>query len=332
MKILKPSRLKSGDTIGIIAPASSAALIKSENLEMAKNKLESFGFKVLYGKNIFKTYKLGVENISEKVSDIHEMFLDKKVKAIMAVIGGYTSNQLLPYLDYKLIKKNPKIFIGYSDITALQNTIFAKAGLITFSGPCFANFAQTQKPFDFEEYYFKRLLIEGEGNIKIKEAEFWADDQWWKTPRSKRILKKNEGWRIIKNGKAIGTIIGGNLSTLLLLISTPFCPSFKNKILFIEEDPEIGVGMIERMFFQLRQTGLLSQIKGLTIGRFHSKVGIDKETEKRLLTGLTNIYKIPVISNVDFGHTNPMITFPIGGECEIDTEKRLIKFIEKSVL
>lgn len=330
-KMIKPPRLKEGDTVGIIAPASSASLIKEENLAMAQKMLETLRIKSAYSKNAFNKYQISPEGIKEKIEDIHDVFSNKKVKAVMAVIGGYTSNQLLPYLDFELIKKNPKILIGFSDITALQNAIFVKTGLITFSGPCFATLAQTQEPFGFEKEYFKKILIDGASDVEIRESEYWADDEWWKTPKNKRELKKNEGWRIIKKGRAKGIIIGGNLSTFLLLVGTPYCPNFNNKILFLEEDPEIKLGMIERNLFQLRETGNFSQIKGLVIGRFGSRLNLDVKDEIDLIKGAFGNYKFPIITNVDFGHTNPMITFPVGGQCEINTDAKLIKFIGQQV-
>jgi len=329
MKIIIPPKLKYNDIIGIIAPASSARLIKIENLNLAKKNLESLGFRVLYGRNIFKSNNTSISSIKARLLDFHQMFKSKEVKGIMAAIGGYTSNQLLPFINYALIKKYPKIFIGYSDITVLQNVIFKKTGLITFSGPCFATFAQTHPPFDFELKYFKKILIDGESDIIIRASKLWAEDEWWKMLHKPRKLKKNAGWRIINDGKASGRVIGGNLSTFLLLLKTPYCPSFKNKILFIEEDPCVNRGTIERMIIQLFQILDFKQIRGLAIGRFGSASNFTRNEEEKLLKTLISTFNIniPIISNLDFGHTNPMITFPIGGECEIDTRKKLIKFI-----
>ena len=325
MQIIKPEKLKAGDSIGIVAPATSASLISKRNLDMAKKKLESFGLNVIYGKNIFKHHKLSIDGIKERINDLHSMFSSKKIKGIMAVIGGYSSNQLLPYLDYDLIRKNPKVFVGYSDITALQNAIFQKTGLITFSGPCFASFAQTHSPCEFEEEYFKKILMGRDFNVKLRPSKIWADDEWWKTPEKKRELKRNNGWKYIKKGKAKGIIIGGNLSTFLLLLGTAYLPDLRNKILFIEEDPEMNRGMIERMFTQLSQNNYFNKISGLVIGRFSSKTNFSEKEEKKFLQTITLGLDIPVISNLDFGHTSPIITFPIGGTCEIDTSKNLIR-------
>ncbi|MFH1161890.1 MAG: S66 peptidase family protein [Candidatus Jorgensenbacteria bacterium] len=331
MEIIKPPRLKCGDLIGVVAPASSASLIKKGNLKLAKKNLESLGFKVQYGKNIFRFSELSTDSIKPRLTDFHHMFKSKSIKAVMAVIGGYTSNQLLPFIDFKLIKNNPKIFIGFSDVTALQNAIFTKTGLITFSGPCFATMAQTEPPFNFELKYFKKVLMDGESDIIVEPSKTWAEDEWWQTPRKHRQLMKNGGWRFIKAGSAEGEIIGGNLSTFLLLLKTPYCPSFKNKILFIEEDPCMNKGMIERMLTQLVQLSDFRKLRGLVIGRFGSRSGLASKEEGELLKILVSNFDIPVVSNLDFGHTSPMITFPIGGRCEINTQRSLIKFKGSSV-
>lgn len=325
MRIIKPEKLKAGDFIGIVAPATSASLILERNLDLAKKSLKSFGLNVIYGKNIFEHHKFSLDGIKERINDFHSMFSSKKIKGIMAVIGGYYSNQLLPYLDYNLIRKNPKVFVGYSDITALQNAILKKTGLVTFSGPCFASFAQTHPPYEFEKEYFKEILMSKNLDIKLRPSKVWADDEWWKKPTSPRKLKKNKGWRFIKNGEAKGLIIGGNLSTFLLLFGTDFLPNLSDKILFIEEDPVMNIGMIERMMTQLSQNHNFRSIKGLVLGRFASRVGLTEEKEKRLLKIMTSGLNIPIVSNLDFGHTNPMITFPIGGQCEINTSKNLIR-------
>jgi muramoyltetrapeptide carboxypeptidase LdcA involved in peptidoglycan recycling len=330
MKTIKAQRLKRGDFIGIIAPAASASLVKKENLELAQKNLESLGLEIVYGKNIFKSGSSYAEDIKLRLEDFHRMFRDQKIKAVMAVIGGFASNQLLPFIDYEMIRKHPKIFLGYSDITALQNAIFRKTGLITFSGPCFATFAQKYPPFDFELKYFKRILIDGESDIIFKASDVWAEDEWWKAPYNKiRELKKNKGWKIINNGKAKGQIIGGNLSTFLLLLKTQYCPNFKNKILFIEEDPCMNKGMIVRMITQLFQLQDFKQIRALVVGRFGSASNFTDEG--KFFKALNSNINIPIVSNLDFGHTNPIITFSIGGECEIDTNKKLIKLIGSPV-
>ncbi len=325
MKTLRPSKLEVGNSIGIIAPAASGAIFPKWELDTAKKKLETLGLRVIYGKNVFKKHALLSDGIQEKVDDLHAMFASKEVAGIMAITGGYSSNQLLPHLDFELIRKNPKFFIGYSDITALQNAMFQKTGLVTFSGPCFANFAQSMPPFAFEEESFKTMAFGKNFNVDVKPSETWADDEWWKDPGQARRLKKNRGWNYLQHGRTKGIIVGGNLSTFLLLLGTPYAPSIKDKILFIEEDPEMNRGMIERMFAQLGEQKDIQKIKGLVIGRFSSKTGFKDEEVKRMIDAMELPVNIPIMANLDFGHTNPIMTFPIGGTCEIDAHRSLLR-------
>ena len=325
MKLISPPKLKKGDWISVVAPSSSASLITSKNLDLAKRCLEGWGLKVVYGKHIFNKYRNSLEGIRGKLADLHTAFSDKRISAVMSVIGGYSANELLPYLNYHLFRENPKIFVGYSDTTVLQNAIFEKSGLITFSGPAFATLAQTQTPFEYEKDHLKHVLMNPERMSFVKPAKHWAEDAWWKNPKKPRQLHTSPGWRVIYPGKTRGVIVGGNLSSFLLLLGTPCAPSLRNKIIFLEEDPEMNLSMIQRSLVQVSQNKEVNQLRGVIVGRFSSRVGLRPQWEVRLLKRLFRPNVI-LVSNVDFGHTNPMITFPVGGECEVDTAKSLIRF------
>lgn len=332
LRIIKPKKLKRGDLVRIIAPSESASLISEEIIEVAENRLKNFGLRVSYGKNIFKKMGYMAGSEQERAKDINEAFSNKEVKMVIAAIGGYTSNQLLPLIDYKNIIKNPKIFIGYSDVNALNNAIFEKTGLITFSGPMFATLGQ-KKPFNFEIESFKDILWGRKKRIVITASDKWAEDKWWKNPNKERNIKENKGWIIINEGITKGKIIGGNISTFSLLIGTEYMPDVKNKILFLEEEGIFSCGFIDRFLVQYKQSGIFKKVKGVVFGRFETRSKFSKNyiTEKELFRRIFKEFNIPVIAGVDFGHTNPMITFPIGGECKIDTYSKTI-VIKKSVL
>src|SRR5699024_2083738 len=155
---------------------------------------------------------------------------DKNVKAILTVIGGYNVNQILDYIDYDLIKENPKIICGFSDITALTNAIYAKAGMITYSGPHFSSFGM-KKGFEYTEKYFKKMLMQSE-SIEIESSNEWSNDSWFKNQENRTFIK-NVGMKIINEGEAEGKIIGGNLCTLNLLQGTEYMPDLEETILFI---------------------------------------------------------------------------------------------------
>ena len=318
-----PSKLKKGDEIRIIAPSRTMKLISEEGKKLAEEKLKSLGFKVTYGKNIYESDEFDSSSVKSRVEDLHEAFRDKNVKAILTVIGGFNSNQILRYLDYNLIKKNPKIICGYSDITALNNAIYKKTGLVTYSGPHFSSFGM-KKGFDYSLDYFKKCLIE-EKEFEIKASKEWSDDKWY-LDQEKREFMKNNGFLVINEGKAEGEIIGANLCTFNLLQGTEYMPNFKNNILFIEDDYESKPHHFDRDLQSLIHLPDFNQIKGIVIGRFQKASEMTNEKLIKIIKTKKELNNIPVIANLDFGHTTPIFTFPIGGKVSISSNE--IKVLE----
>ncbi len=225
-------KLREGDEIRVIAPSRSMSLLSEDVKKIAKERLEKLGFKVSFGKHVNESDEFISSSIKSRVADLHEAFKDKNVKAILTVIGGFSSNQLLSSIDWDLIKNNPKILCGYSDITALQNSIFKETGLVTYSGPHFSSFGM-KKGFEYIEEYFKKCLMKDE-SFELESSKEWSDDAWY-MDQENRTFEKNEGFLVINKGKAKGTIIGANLCTFNLLHGTEFIPNFKDTILFIED-------------------------------------------------------------------------------------------------
>ncbi|CAH0347356.1 putative murein peptide carboxypeptidase [Bacillus sp. CECT 9360] len=203
-----PSTLKAGDEIRIIAPSRSMAIIKGEQREIAEDRLKQLGFNVTYGKNINDHDEFFSNSIEARVEDLHEAFADRNVKGILTVIGGYNANQLLRSIDYELIRRNPKVFCGYSDITGLNLAILQKAGLVSYSGPHFSTFG-VKAGFEYTQDYFLKAVTEAK-EYTIEASETWSDDAWF-LDQHNRTFHKNEGYRILQEGAAEGTIIGGNL-------------------------------------------------------------------------------------------------------------------------
>lgn len=323
MKIF-PDKLKKGDEVRIIAPASSLKIVSPENINYAIKSLEELGLKVSFGKHVNEIDIFSTSSIKSRIEDLHAAFADKNVKAILAVIGGSSSNQLLKYIDYDLIKQNPKIFCGYSDITALQNAIYHKTGLVTYSGIHFSSFAM-QKGFKYCLDYFRKIFFD-KGEINIKPSDSWSDDAWF-MDQENRVFHKNNGYTIINAGEAEGTIIGGNLCTFQLLHGTEYMPSIEDTILFIEADAIAGehcVVEFDRDLQSLIHQQNFESVKALVIGRFESKFGMDLEKLKLLINSKQELRNIPIIANADFGHTMPMFTFPIGGVCKIKATKNSV--------
>lgn len=316
-----PNKLKIDDEIRVIAPSRSMKILREEVIRIAKGRLEQLGFKVTFGKNVMHSINddFGCATISDRVEDLHEAFKDKKVKAILTVTGGYNVNQLLDYIDYDLIKENPKIICGFSDITALLNSIYTKTGLVTYYGPHFSSFGM-KYGFDYTMKYFKDMLMDRK-DVFIENSELWSDDSWYKEQENREFIN-NDGMKIIKSGKAEGKIIGGNLCTLNLLQGTEYMPDAANSILFLEDDDLVGNEFIREFDRDLQS--LLhhlkgKKIKGLVIGRAEKKSNMNEQKWKEIIETKRELMDIPVMINANFGHTTPIFTFPIGGYTTIDT-------------
>ncbi|MEA3449391.1 MAG: S66 peptidase family protein [Patescibacteria group bacterium] len=329
IKKILPSRLKKGSSIGVIAPADPVKNIHPDDVvQRAYDYLSDKGFNIIEGKSTQEsTKKHTAGTIDLRVNDIHEFIKNDEVDCIMAYWGGFNSNQLLDQLDYELIKNNPKIIIGYSDITALITAITTKTGLVTFSGPGVISFAKPE-PFNYTWEYFKKMCIDPQDQLLYEASPDYADDLYFlREDDNHRIKQKNEGLKIFKEGKAEGEIVAGNLQTLLILVGTKYLPDMTGKILFIEEDETSTPAHFDRFLMQCRQIGWFHKIKGLVIGRFTEHSKFDKEDSlEDLLKMYFNDAKFPVLYNMDFGHSDPMITIPHGGGVKIDSGKKEIIF------
>ncbi|MCX6796361.1 MAG: LD-carboxypeptidase [Candidatus Falkowbacteria bacterium] len=309
-----PKKLMKGDEIRIIAPSSSLGIISQENRELAIKRLGKLGLKISYSKNAEEIDEFESSSIESRVSDLHEAFLDKNVSGILAAIGGFNVNQILKYLNYDLIRNNPKIICGYSDITALSIAIYAKTGLVNYSGPAFANFGMI-KGLDYTIDYFKKCLMNND-SFEVVSSEKWSDDKWY-LDQEKRKFIKNNGELLINEGEAEGKIIGGNLCTLNLLIGTEFMPSIKNSILFLEDDEESKLKHFDRNLQSLLHQPEFSQARGLVIGRFQKVSEATNEKIIKMIKTKKELDDIPIVANLDFGHTSPLLTFPIGGKAKL---------------
>lgn len=323
-----PNKLNVGDEIRVIAPSRSMKTLNEEVIKIAKKRLQQMGFSITFGKNVMNSINddFGCASISDRIEDLHEAIQDKNVKAILTVIGGYNINQLLDYIDYPLIKENPKILCGFSDITALSNAIYAKTGIVTYYGPHFSSFGM-KYGFDYTMNYFKNMLMH-DGEIIIENSEEWSDDSWYKEQEDRDFIK-NDGMKIINNGKGEGTIIGGNLCTLNLLQGTEYMPDANNSILFLEDDDLTGNEFIKEfdrnlqsLFHHLKG----KNIRGIVIGRAEKGTNMNTKKWKEIIETKKELMDIPVIIDANFGHTTPIFTFPIGGHATIDaTETVKIK-------
>jgi len=181
-----PNKLNVGDEVRVIAPAKSLAIISKETREIANKRIEELGLKISFGKHVDEMDDFASSSVESRIEDLHEAFSDKNVKAVFTVIGGFNSNQLLKYIDWDLIKKNPKIICGYSDITALNDSIFVKTGLVTYSAPQYSTFGQ-KLYFDYTLDYFKKCLFKNDP-FEVKPSESWSDDKWYKDQDNRKLI------------------------------------------------------------------------------------------------------------------------------------------------
>lgn len=316
-----PQKLKAGDEVRVIAPSRSMAILGEDCKKIATERLETLGLKVTFGKHVMEADSDYLcASVESRVEDLNEAFKDKNVKAILTVIGGFNSNQLLDYIDYEAIKENPKIFCGFSDITALSNSIHAKTGLVTYSGPHYSSFGML-KGFEYTMEYFKKMFFE-DSEFEIESSKQWSDDAWFINQENREFLE-NDGMFIINEGVAEGNIIGGNLCTLNLLQGTPYMPDISNKVLFLEDDDMAGkiyLMEFDRNLQSLMHIPEFKTVKGIVIGRSQKATEMNKEKWIKLIKGKKELNNIPVIAGADFGHSTPIFTYPIGGYAKLEAK------------
>lgn len=324
---IKPIKIKKGAHIRVIAPARSLKLLSDDNKKEAVERLKKFGFKLSFGKHVDEIDEFNSSSVESRVEDLHDAFADKKVDAILTVIGGYNSNQLLNRIDYKLISQNPKILCGFSDITALANAITAKTGMITYVGPHFSSWAM-KYGFEHSLENFIKCCME-ESAFDLVPSKEWSDDPWY-LDQEKRDFISNEGCWVLNAGYAVGRIVGGHVRCLNALQGTEYWPSLDDAILVLEEDSEINPPLFDRQLQSLIYQLDFSGVKGILIGRFQKEAKMTKELLWKIISTKKELRNIPIIANIDFGHTTPIFTMPIGGSLEIaaNIESAKIRVIE----
>ena len=304
-----PTKLKKGDTIGVIAPSNYIEKDDLEYINASIALMEASGFKVKFGKYVFED-TLGYGTSPEKrAADINWAFTDGEVKAIMCVKGGEDSNTTLDYIDYEMIKKHPKIICGFSDNTSILNAIHEKTGLVTYHGPTFKSLTSWETGYAYKQ--FIKTFAENTESLIMGEPE--------------------DEYTTIQAGQATGELVGGNLSLFTKLVCGKYAVNVQDKILFLEElGFEAAPEMVNSNIYYLKQNGVFDRISGLWIGNYEhpSKVSI----EKIIKNAIEDEYKFPIIKSDNFGHIDKKIIIPIGTKAEINTNEKIkIKLVEKCV-
>lgn len=306
--VLHPKALRPGDTVALIAPSTHVS--DPDRLQAVSRTVEYFGLKPKFGRNVRKKWGYAGGTIDERLDDLHAAFSDQEVKAVFCIRGGYAAGQLLDRIDYKLIERNPKIFIGYSDITAMHLAIHKLTGLVTFHGPV------TTSPFtSYTQDCYKRALF---GTRPLGALT---------NPAESNAFRPNHHIRTIRSGTARGKLMGGNMSLICSTMGTPYEIDTRGKILFIEDVDEQAY-TIDRMLTQLRLAGKLQQAAGIVWGECSDCGPKDYKpsfTEGNFSVGevVDNILgslKVPVVSGLTIGHTADQLTLPLGLDATLDAD------------
>lgn len=291
-----PRKLEIGDTIGVVAPSNPIVGENIEEVEKAKEIVEKLGFKVKFSKNLFSNTNEYSATAKEKAEDINKMFAEEEVKMIWCAKGGENSNSVFEYLDYELIRKNPKIICGYSDITSITNMITEKTGLVTFSSTNFKTIATDETNYSLKEV-LKRFV---HGSLELGETQ--------------------EGYKTIKSGVAEGELIGGNLSLTRGMVAGKYNIDFTDKILFLEElGFETGPALASNYLYYMKQNGVFDKVKGIWIGNYTHESEI--QLEKILLDVIGDSFRGPIIKSENFGHIENKTVIPIGIKARINTSE-----------
>jgi muramoyltetrapeptide carboxypeptidase len=317
--VLKPKRLAPGQTVMLVAPAN--ATFNTVELQIAKESLEALGFTVKIGAHLLDRHGYLAGDDKARADDINTAFADKTVAAVHAIRGGWGSARLLPHLDFDAIRRNPKILIGYSDITALLLAINAKTGLVTFHGPIGLG--------RWDEYsldYYKRVLFDGE---RVAYAN--------KHGLSERNALTQVDFRTqtITPGKARGRLVGGNLTVMTTILGSPYLPAWEDTILFTEDVHE-DYYRIDRMLTQLGLAGVLGKIKGFVFGSC-SECGpgdgnFGALTLEEIFADHIKPLGVPAWQGAMIGHSQPQWTLPEGAQVEIDATAGTLTLLESPVL
>ena len=305
-----PVKLRPGDEVRVVSPAVSLGFIPEYQRTLAERRFEALGLRCTFSRNAEVLDRFDSSPVEARVSDLHEAFADPEVRGIFTTLGGYNSNQLLDYLDYDLIGANPRIFCGFSDITALATAIHARTGLVTYSGPHFTTFGM-KRGIEYTTEYFQRCLMREEP-FEVPPADHWSDDPWYEDQENRDFVP-NPGYEVIHEGEAEGKLLGGNLGTLALLFGTPYMPELEGSLLLLEDDEEeSAVGFDRHLQSLIHQPGFAG-VRGLVIGRFQRASEMDLDTLRAIIESKRELDGLPVFANASFGHTTPQFTFPIGG-------------------
>ena len=335
--LLRPPALRPGGTIGVVSPSWGGPAAYPHRVERGVRFLQSRGYRVVLGRHATGSRGYVSGTPEERVRDLHGFFADPDVQAIVAAIGGDHSCHLLPLLDRDLIRRNPTILVGFSDVTVLNLAIHAATGLVTFNGPALmTDFGEYPEPPPYTLDSFFRVVTRSEPAGLLTPSPTWTEEflDW----REKldltrpRALQPSSGWTWLKPGHAVGPLIGGCLESMQHLRGTPYWPEFAGAIWFFETSEIVPPPAdVDAVLQDYENMGVLGRISGLLVGRPYRYTDRQKAELHAVLLERTRPYGFPIVADVDFGHTAPQLTLPIGCRAEVDAAARRIAILDAAV-
>ena len=335
---MRPPRLREGDTVGVISPSWGGGAEYPHRVERGVKYLESSGFLVKIAPHAMNSAGYVSDTPENRAADIHAMFGDPDVRAIFVTIGGDHSCHLLPLLDWDLIRSNPKIFVGWSDAHVLSVAIWKTTGLVTFNGPpIMVEIADYPSMPDYSERHMIRVLCAPEPLGVVRPSDWWTEEILdWDTKEDlvrARTRRESDGWTWLKGGAAEGVLAGGCLETIQHLRGTPYWPGWEGNILFLETseekpDPE----RVDGMLMDYENMGVFERIRGLLFGRPMFYEPDEREQLREVILERTAKYDFPVVADMDFGHTSPMLTLPVGCRALVDADRERFEVLDPATL
>ena len=336
--MIRPPRLQPGDTVGIVSPSWGGAGLFPHRVERGLDALRLLGFKVKLAPHSLNQHGFVSASAQDRAQDIHDLFRDPQVRAIISAIGGDHSCHLLPWLDFDLIQRNPKIFMGFSDITVLNIAIWVKTGLVTFNGPALlTDFAEFPRMLEYTQHYLLRTLCTAEPVGPVEPSPWWTEEflDWSQKAdlTRARTQQASPGWTWLKRGRAEGVLVGGCLESLDHLRGTDCWPDWQDAIFFFETSEEApSPARVDSLLMDYKNMGVMPRLKGLLVGRPMRYSDDDRQQLRQVILERTREYTFPVIADMDFGHTAPQFTLPVGCRARMDVDQRKFEIIEAAVI
>ncbi|MFJ8260626.1 S66 peptidase family protein [Rummeliibacillus sp. NPDC094406] len=323
--------LKKGDVVGVYSPSKPASVSAHARYARGKKILQSLGLKVKEGKLTGKEdyYRSGTPK--ERAAELNALLRDPDVKMILPSIGGTNANSILPYIDYEAFRKNPKIVVGLSDVTAILLALYRKTGIPVFYGPSVASTLGEFPPLvEDTTQYFRMMFMEGlQAPYNVPMPKWWSDDRvnWLEKTVTKKLFK-NE-WICVQKGKSIGRLIGGNINTMYGTIGTEYFPKIEVGDLLLIEDTTKTAAIIEKNFAMLKLHGILDKVSGIILGKHeqYDDMGTGRKPYEILLEQLDG-REIPILADFDTCHTHPLHSMPFGRQVELNATEKRVTLVE----